>query len=63
MTHYDSLIMINWLIKAASKSENEILVNHVESQKRMIQRLEGDIDVIVEQHKHFLDQVKMKQVG
>jgi len=49
--------------KAGNKSDNEILVSHVESQKRLIERLEGDIDVIVDQHKHFLNQVKLKQLA
>ena len=38
------------------------MVNHVESQKRLIERLEDDVEVIVQQHQHFMDQLKVKQV-
>ena len=39
------------------------MVNHVESQKRLIERLEDDVEVIVQQHQHFMDQLKVKQVN
>ena len=39
------------------------MVNHVESQKRLIERLEDDVEVIVQQHQHFMDQLKVKQVS
>jgi len=38
------------------------MVNHVESQKRLIEKLEDDVEVIVQQHQHFMDQLKVKQV-
>ena len=59
---YISYFYLSGYIQAGNKSDNEILVSHVESQKRLIERLEGDMNVIVDQHKHFLNQVKLKQV-
>jgi len=49
--------------KANNKKDSEILVNHVESQKRLIERLEDDVEVIVQQHQHFMDQLKVKQIA
>ena len=48
--------------QAEGAKEQELLVRHVEAQKRLIDRLEDDVEVLVQQHEHFMEQMKVKQV-
>jgi len=49
--------------KSGKKSEAELLVIHVESQKRLIEQLERDAQTVIDHHQHFVDQLKIKQLA
>jgi len=49
--------------QSSNKPQPELLIIHVEAQKRMIEQLERDAETVIQHHQHFVDQLKVKQLA